>query len=136
MRIFKFMLVIAVMVAVTSCGGDEDATPQDPAKLIVGTWTVQSGLFLGISVPDGESTLTFDTCGADNCTGADYEGFDETSGEFTYSLNEAGTKLTIIDEDENGGDYSGEWTVDELNGSSLKISISTFLGPVSYSLTK
>lgn len=73
-----------------------------------------------MTLTDG-SSLTFN---ADN-KGSDYKGSNKTTGAFTYTLNDAGNSLAIVDTDNNGGNYNYTWTVETLTESDLTISTNT-----------
>lgn len=128
MKYLKFTLALALIAFFTSCSKDEEVTPGDPAEQIVGTWAINSSKLLGVTIPGGGATLTFNTCGVDVCSGSDYENFDKTTGEFTYTLSTDGKTLTIVDGDQNGGAYNGAWDVTSMTNSSLEITSSSILG--------
>ena len=136
MKYLKLSLLLAIMISFSSCSDDDETPLMEPAERIVGTWTVNSAVTLGITIPDGESTLTFEQCGANDCTGADFEGLDDTTGTFTYVLNADGTSLTIEDNSIEGGAYNGVWQVSDFTNNSLKLTGETILGDVIFNLSK
>ena len=85
----------------TSCEKEPELTP---AEKLVGVWTITSSEIWRFTVTDGFSTLTFNEC-ASSCSGADYSGEDETSGTFTYVLNDDASVLKIDDAELDGGSY-------------------------------
>lgn len=115
-KIFLLLMSI-VCLALTSC--EKEKTP---AQLLQKTWIASSQEIMGSVVPltDG-SSLTFN---ADN-KGSDYKGSNKTTGAFTYTLNDAGNSLAIVDTDNNGGNYNYTWTVETLTESDLTISTNT-----------
>ena len=106
----------------------------EPAERIVGTWTVNSVTALGITVDDGESTVTFEKCGANDCTGSSYESLDKTSDNFTYVLNTNGTAVTIDTEELSAID--GDWVIADFTNNTLKLTKKTILGDFIYNLSK
>jgi hypothetical protein len=113
-----FLLLMSIVCLVlTSC--EKEKTP---AQLLQKTWIASSQEILGSVVPltDG-SSLTFN---ADN-KGVDYKGSNKSTGSFTYTLNDAGTSVAIVDTDGNGGNYNYTWTVETLTESDLTISTNT-----------
>jgi hypothetical protein len=93
-----------------------------PAQLLQKKWIANSQEVLGSTVPltDG-SYLKF----IDGTAGEDYKGSNKTAGAFTYTLDEAGTSLAIVDTDNNGGNYNFTWTVEQLTETDLTISANT-----------
>lgn len=111
----KLLLFLSVIcLALTSC--EKEKTP---AQLLQKTWLANSQEIMSTIVPlnDG-SYLKFNA----ESTGEDYNGSKKTKGTFTYTLNEEGTSLAIVDTDSNGGNYNYTWTVEELTESNLTIS--------------
>ena len=51
--------------------------------------------------------------------------FSSASQPTTYTLNDAGNYLAIVDTDNNGGNYNYTWTVETLTESDLTISTNT-----------
>ncbi|MFZ9848599.1 MAG: hypothetical protein ACO3EE_10665 [Flavobacteriales bacterium] len=93
-----------------------------PAQLLQKKWIANSQEVLGSTVPlnDG-SYLKF----IDGTAGEDYKGSNKTTGAFTYTLDEAGTSLAIVDTDSKGGNYNFTWTVEQLTETDLTISANT-----------
>lgn len=130
-KLFLFGAVIAL--GLTSCEKEEET--QETVKTLEGTWTIESSLIFGMTIPGDGSTLKFNGCDTE-CTGEDYMASDETTGSFTYELSEDETTLTIVDEDEAGGSYGGTWTVVKYTDSELDLSTETFFGPMTIEMKK
>lgn len=135
MKYLKLCLLLAILISFSSCSDDEEAPLMEPSERIVGTWTVNSVVLFGITAPDGGSTLAFEQCGADECSGTSYDSADEVSGDFTYVLNADGTSVTI---DADGGlsEFEGEWQISDFTNNSLKLTQSSILGEIGFILGK
>lgn len=136
MKYLKLSLLLAILIGFSSCSDDDETPLMEPAERIVGTWTINSTVALGITVPDGSSTLTFHQCGDSNCEGADFEAIDDTSGTFTYTLNAEGSAVTIIDTSLDGGAYNGTWQITDFTNSTMTLTGSTILGDVVFNMSK
>jgi hypothetical protein len=133
MKIFKIIGVIAaVTLVLVSCKKEEPPTPQD---MLEGKWIIQSQEILATVIPGDGSYLQFNACSA-TCSGVDYMASDTTSGTFTYTLNEAGTIISIVDNSADGGSWTAEWDVLELTETDLRITASTILGNLKVEMTK
>ena len=120
--------LLTASLFLTSCKKEEE-------KTIKGKWTIDEVTFFGISAPGDGSYLIFDGCDTE-CTGQDYKNEDETIGSFTYQLNDDESTLTIQDDQEDGGDWTGEWEIIEFTDNKLVIVLNTFFGPATYELSK
>ena len=128
MKRFNYFLLIFGLAALafTGCNSSEEELIPDENERIVGKWVVDSQTILEITAEGDGSWLSFDGCEGGNCTGTDYMASDQTTGTFSYSFNADKTKLTFVDNDpEAGGNYSGEWTIDEFTNDKLVIWIDT-----------
>ncbi len=130
-KLFLFGAVIAL--GLTSCEKEEET--QEPVKTLEGTWTIESSLIFGMTIPGDGSYLKFNGCDTE-CTGEDYMESDKTTGAFTYELSDDEKTLIINDEDEAGGSYDGTWTVVKYTDSELDLSIETFFGPMTLEMKK
>jgi hypothetical protein len=128
-RFNYFLLLLFVSIGFFGCSRtEEEELTADVNERIVGQWTVDSQTLFEVTVPGDGSYLTFDGCDGDNCTGVDYMASDQTSGTFSYSFAEDNSTITIVDNDpEAGGNYSGEWTIEEFTNNKLVIWIDTAL---------
>ena len=122
----------------TSCNDDdEEETLLAAEERIVGTWVINESQILGNTIPGDGSTITFNACTDTGCTGSDYLAADASTSDITYTLNADATLLTIDDSDPSkGGSYTGEYTIVTFTNSSMTITIDTFLGPVTFKMTK
>jgi len=100
---------------------DEDEAPASASEMVKGTWTISSMNMFGVDIPGDGSTLTFGDCVDGVCTGQDYEAADGTTGTFTYELTENDTKIVIVDEDPNGGNYNTTWDILDLESKNLRM---------------
>ena len=116
------MLMIAILAFGCDQTGNEDEAPANASEMIKGTWTIGSMNMFGVDIPGDGSTLTFGDCVDGVCTGQDYEAENGTTGTFTYELTENDTKVVIIDEDQNGGNYNTTWEILDLQSNKLKMS--------------
>ena len=117
-----FLLLLSILtLAITSCTKEETKTP---AQLLQKKWIANSQEVMGstVTLNDG-SYLKFNA----GSTGEDYKGSNSSTGAFTYTLNEAGNSLAIVDNDSKGGNYNYTWTVETLTATSLTISTNTGL---------
>lgn len=99
----------------------EDEVPAIPSEMVKGTWTISSMNMWGLDIPGDGSTLTFGECVDGVCTGQDFEAEGGTTGTFTYELTNNDTKIVIIDEDPNGGNYNTTWDILDLESKKLRI---------------
>ena len=123
--------VIMLVTIVAGCKKDDDT----PARLIEGKWIVSNTNILGSDVAGDGSYLQFDAC-SPSCTGVEYMAGDGTTGVITYTINEEGTLLTIVDNSSDGGSWNATWDVLELKKTPLKITASTFLGNMTVTFSK
>ncbi|MEJ2003378.1 MAG: hypothetical protein P8X57_00085 [Cyclobacteriaceae bacterium] len=124
---YFFMVLSLAALAFTGCSDSEELIV-DENERIIGKWTVDSQTLLEVNVPGDGSWLSFDGCETGDCSGIDYMASDETSGTFSYSFGADKTTLVLVDNDpEAGGNYSGEWTIDEFTNNMLVISLDTGL---------
>lgn len=99
----------------------EDEEPANVYAKIKGTWTISSMNMFGIDIPGDGSALTFDYCDEAPCTGQDYEASGGTTGTFTYEFIENDSKIVIVDEDANGGNYNTTWAILDFGSSNLRM---------------
>lgn len=119
MKSLKTLFFIITAVFLFSCS--KDPTPE----LIQGKWIIKSATLNGDVYGDGKSTLEFHSCSDTLCTGVDYDNDDNTTGYFTWSLNEENDILTIVDTLSEGGGYDAEWLVESITAKRMKISANT-----------
>jgi hypothetical protein len=100
---------------------EEDEAPASASEMVKGTWTISSMNMFGVDIPGDGSTLTFGDCVDGVCTGQDYEASDGTTGTFTYELTDNDTKIVILDEDPNGGNYNTTWDILDLESKNLRM---------------
>ncbi len=141
MKRFKYFLLMLSLVAVAFTGCDSSGEEElivDENERIVGKWTVDSQTLFEVEVDGDGSWISFDGCDGNSCSGTDYMASDQSSGTFSYSFNADKTKLILVDDDPDaGGNYSGEWTIDEFTNNTLIIWIDTGLfGITSITLKK
>lgn len=119
-----FLVIILCCFGINACDltSEEDEAPANVYEKISGTWTINQMNMLGMNIPGDGSTLTFEFCDQPPCTGQDYEASGETTGTFTYEFVENDTKIVIIDEDENGGNYNTTWSVLDFGTQELRMS--------------
>ncbi len=136
MKQLFFILLVFSGAFFVSCESDgEDEPLLAPDERIQGKWVISSSEILGQTVPGDGSYLEFHSCET-NCGGIDYIASDETSGEFSYTLNDNGTLITIVDDSPDGGAYNGEWDILEFSNSKIVITAETFLGPLRMEMNK
>lgn len=126
-----FGLSLLFVLLLSSCKKDE----KTPLELLEGKWTITSQEILATVYPGDGSYLKFDACSS-TCSGIDYKASDGTSGSLTYSLNEAGTVLTITDNDPDGGSWGASWDILELTEDKLRMTASTILGSMKVEMSK
>jgi len=124
------LFVSAVSLFLFSCKKEETKTP---TQLLQNKWIANSQELMGstVTLNDG-SYLQFNS----GNTGVDYKGSNKTTGAFSYTLDDAGKSLAIVDTDNNGGNYNYTWTVETLNETKLTISTNTMFGTMRINLTK
>ena len=117
----NLMLLAVVSFMMNACDlATEEQVPANVYEKISGTWNTSMNM-LGMDIPGDGSTLSFDNCDEPPCTGRDYEATDKTTGTFTYKFIEADSKILIVDEDENGGNYNATWSVLDFDKDYLRI---------------
>ena len=127
-----FFTVLGLMtVLAAGCNKKDQLTP----AMLEGKWTITSQEILTTVIPGDGSYLTFDACSS-TCSGVDYKAGDNTSGTFTYTLNEEATLLTIADTSADGGNWGATWDVLELSETDLRITATTPFGNVLVELSK
>lgn len=129
---FQLIFLLAALL-MASC--EEEEIVSSPEELIQGKWIIQSLELLGQEQSGDGSYLLFEAC-QQVCKGEDYDASDSTSGNFTYTLNEEGTILSIDDTSSAGGNYDAEWDVLDLNENQLRIVGNTFLGSLKIEMTR
>ena len=125
-----FLLALSVVVlGLSGCSSsEEEELIVDENERIIGKWMVDSQTLFEVNVPGDGSWLTFNGCESGDCTGTDFMASDETSGTFSYAFGQDKTTLIFEDNDSDaGGNYSGEWTIEQFTNSTLVISIDTGL---------
>ncbi len=123
-----FFLLSFAFVTITSCTDETEEPTLTNYEKIEGTWLIESQSLFGSDFPGDGSSLQFNFCGIDTpCDGVDYMASDQTTGSFSFEISEDGSTIIIQDDAEDGGNYNGEWTIDEFTSSSLVISIDTGL---------
>ncbi len=131
MKRFNYFLILLglTMIGFTSCSeSDSEELIVDVNERIVGKWMVDSQTLFEVNVPGDGSWLTFDGCATGDCTGTDYMASDESTGTFSYIFGTDNSTLIIEDNDsQQGGSYSGEWTIEQFTNNKLVISIDTGL---------
>lgn len=126
----KLLLGLIVAAGLTSCEVEEVEPTID------GKWIIESATMLGMNIPGDGSYLELDDCGGAECTGTDYDASDPSAGTITYSLSADETKLTITDDENEGGSWGGTWQIVKFTDSELDIKINTLFGEVKYEMTK
>ena len=109
---------------------------EEEEKTIQGKWNVDKSVVLGQTILGTGSYLKFGTCNDTTCIGEDYSSTNSTKGAFTYSLNSEQTQLVIVDESSDGGAWGGTWNVTKFTEDKLILKTTTFLGEVSFELSK
>lgn len=130
--ILTVVLLGFATVLMVGCNKEE---PLTPAQMLEGQWTIDSQEILTVVVPGDGSYLQFNACSS-TCDGVDFKAGDTTTGAFTYTLNEAGTILTIDDNSADGGSWDATWDVLDLTESSLRITANTIFGNMLVELSK
>jgi hypothetical protein len=127
--VFLTMGLIAGFIFFASCNGDngdEDLTPQqEQAKLLQGTWTVQSATVPQGVQPDilNGGTLTFNTdqdYNPSSFSSAGMPDFFSASGSSAWSFSGQSTNQVVL----TGVSPVSEFTINNLSGNSLSISFS------------
>lgn len=124
-------LLMILSFSLFSCK-KEDESPQ---VLLNGKWIAQSSSIQSTVIAGDGSYLQFNSSELTG-NGTDFMASDTTYGTFSYSINEAGTILTMIDASADGGMWNGEWDILDLTKSTLKITGSTFLGNLTVTFSK
>lgn len=119
-KLLGYLMIISMLFGCDQLGS-EDEEPTNVYEKIKGTWTIYNMNMWAIDIPGDGSTLTFDFCDEPPCTGRDYEASEGTTGTFTYEFIENDTKVLIVDEDPNGGNYNTTWDVLDLEKSKLRM---------------
>jgi hypothetical protein len=119
-NVFGLFMILSIFIGCEQLGS-EDEEPTSVYEKINGTWTISSMNIFGIEVPGDGSTLSFGDCQDGICTGQDYEATDGTTGEFTYQFIESESKILIIDEDPNGGNYNATWAILDFDSQTLRL---------------
>ena len=130
-NIGKLGFVLTLLVLIASCKKDE----KTPAENLEGKWIITSQELLATVTAGDGSYLTFGACSS-TCSGTDYKASDQTTGSFTYVLNEDATQLSINDQLTAGGNYNYVWDILELNETNLRMTASTILGNLKIEMTK
>ncbi len=123
-KIVKFLFSLAILSFMFyGCDqvSEEDEAPASASEMVKGTWTISTMNMFGIDIPGDGSTLTFGDCVDGVCTGQDYEAAEGTTGTFTYELTDNDTKIVIVDDDPNGGNYNTTWDILDLKSNNLKM---------------
>ncbi len=115
------IMAITSLVVMWGCSEEEDPLPANIYERISGTWMIDEMNLFGADIPGDGSTLSFNNCDQPPCTGNDYSASDETTGEFTYQFIEDDTKIQIIDQDPEGGNYHATWSVQDFEARSLRM---------------
>lgn len=120
-------LLMVFAISFNACTEESEDPTLSEYERIEGTWIIESQSLLGADVPGDGSTLTFNFCGMDTpCDGVDYLASDETSGTFSFQFNTDKSGIIFEDNDSDaGGNYNGEWTIDEFSSDRLVISVDT-----------
>jgi hypothetical protein len=118
---FFGLTVMASLVVMWGCSDEEDPVPANMYEKISGTWVIDEMNLFGADIPGDGSSLTFNQCDAPPCTGNDYNASEETTGDFTYQFIENDTKIEIIDEDPDGGNYHATWSIQDFESKSLRM---------------
>lgn len=124
-----FYLLLVSLFIFSSCSEEEPARSVTEYEQIEGTWRIESQRLLDNEFPGDGSTLTFNFCGIETaCDGIDYQASEETSGTFSFSFNADKSAIIFEDDDsEAGGNYNGEWAIEEFTSTSLTLSADTGL---------
>jgi len=120
-KILLSLVLISSMFYGCDQVNEEDEVSASASEMVKGTWTISSMNMFGVDIPGDGSTLTFGDCVDGVCTGQDYEASDGTTGTFTYELTDNDTKIVIVDEDPNGGNYNTTWDILDLESKSLRM---------------
>ena len=119
-KLFGILMITSLLFGCEQLSS-EDEGPTNVYEKIKGTWTIYNMNMWATDIPGDGSTLTFDFCDEPPCTGRDYEASEGTTGTFTYEFIENDTKILIVDEDPNGGNYNTTWDVLDLEKSKLRM---------------
>lgn len=118
MKYIFYLLVLAI--GFTSCKKDESNLPENQ---IEGKWVIYNQEILGSSVAGDGSYITFS--GGLSGTGTDYKASDSTSGQFTYTMDEDGTQIIIVDTMSAGGNYNFTFDILQLDNDRLRMTANT-----------
>ena len=122
--------LIVIMALLNACEEEEEEMITNPYQRIEGKWTITEFNVLASDIPTAGSYLEFSYCESAPCSGIDYNGTDQTSGEFTFEFSEDEKSLIIYDDSGDGGSYGGTWEIIEFSNNKLRVTAETFLGNV------
>lgn len=120
------------MVYFFSCKKDD----KSKQEMLVGKWNIESTELLGSVVPGDGSYLRFAGDGYSG-TGTDFKMSDTTTGSFTYTMNDEGTSLAIVDTMAAGGNYNFTFDISALTETRFECSTNTgFFGVMKMKMKK
>ncbi len=114
--------VFILSLIFVSCKKEEEKLPEE---MLEGKWVIYNQEILGSTYPGDGSYLTFS--GGLSGTGTDFKASDTTTGQFTYTMNEDATQITIVDTMSEGGNYNFTFDILELNEERFRITANTGL---------
>ena len=131
-RIIRLSIVLIVVSFIFSACINKAETPHE---MLVGKWIITSQEILGITAPGDGSWLQFNDCST-SCNGTDYMAGDQSTGSFTYVMDDDATTITISDSMNEGGYYNYTFDILELTKTNFRITTSTILGNLKIEMTK
>lgn len=117
-----FMAVFAAAIFFTSCEEEENQTINDPYQRIEGKWNMEKYVQRGD--PMMELDGSYWNLMYNDTTEAPYMGVDSlttwgSSGTFEYEFSADEDTLVVIDQNQNGGYYHGNWLIQEFTDKAL-----------------
>ncbi|MFH2094495.1 MAG: hypothetical protein ABIJ16_02250 [Bacteroidota bacterium] len=109
---YKFFLLILLLAA---AGCSKSPTP----SLIEGKWIIARVYLLNNTSDDGKSYLEFTGCDTPPCPGIDYNSNENTTGIFTWELQDK--TIIIADTMSEGGGYNNSWKIDYLGSKKMRL---------------
>ncbi|MFH2142637.1 MAG: hypothetical protein ABIJ97_09460 [Bacteroidota bacterium] len=119
MKPAKLYLITVIALAMLCC------TKEPTPSLLEGKWIIKSAYLADNEYKDGKSYLEFHACGDSVCTGIDYDGEDQTTGVYTWTMDEQNNILSITDTLSAGGGYNADWLIESMTAKKMTISANT-----------
>jgi len=128
---FAFIIILSAFLA--SCKKDERTV----AEKLAGQWKTADQYLQNNKVASADgSYLEFGSCGSQPCSGTDHKGSDNTTGSFTWALQNNDTEIAFSDTTNQGGFWNGTYTIVSVSDSRLTIKTASILGEYKVNLTK